>query len=523
VNEPESGRDPSLTHRTIGAGLWVLSGTGVQAALRLAVVSVMARLLGPPEFGLAAAAMVVIAFCQILLKSGIRPALVQRANLERRHVVTGFWLSILMGLGLAAGIGLCAGPLARHVFLIPELEPVLQVVAVLLPLQSVSTVAQSLLERELRFGVLVRMEVGSYLVGYAAIGIALAYTGFGVWALVAAYVGQELIFALVSLYVHPHPKVLAWDRDAAGELSRFGIGYAAAAFGNVAAIQGDAWVVGRWLGRESLGFYRYAYELTASVAGLLGQVLQQVMFPAMALVQGDPQRLTAAYRRGVGLISLLVLPATAALYVLAPELIRVILGPQWDAAVMPFRVLALALLVRTTYRVSDALARATGAVYRRAWRHWVHAAAVVGCAWVGQHAGLTGLTIGVAVGMTVNFLLMAQLAIQLTQLRWRDVAVSHLGALPSLLASWIVVGAVAEAARRLDLPAILVVALSLSALLPAIWIGVRWLPRWFLGPDGRDAIGMLLGYVDQRFPAALEHRWVRRLLPFPADSTEVGR
>ena len=59
---------------------------------------------------------------------------------------------------------------------------------------------------------------------------------------------------------------------------------------------------------------------------------------------------------------------------------------------------SLALLVRTTYRVSDALARATGAVYRRAWRHWVHAAAIMGFAWVGQHWGLAALSVGVAVG-----------------------------------------------------------------------------------------------------------------------------
>ena len=254
------------------------------------------------------------------------------------------------------------------------------------------------------------------------------------------------------------------------------------------------------------------------VAALLGQVLQQVLFPAMSKVQDDPRRLAGAYRRGVGMISLLVLPASAGLYMLAPELIELILGPQWASAVTPFRVLALALLVRTTYRVSDALARATGAVYRRAWRHWVHAAAVVGFAWVGQHADLGGVAVGVAMGMTVNFFLMAQLATQLSTVTWRDVAVSHLGALPSFLVSWVVVGLATSAARDAGLPAPAVVSLVLLALTATLWLGVRWMPRRFLGPDGVEAIGLLFEFAERRYPRLLENRVVRRLLPLPLDS-----
>src|SRR5215213_10088355 len=103
----------------------------------------------------------------------------------------------------------------------------------------------------------------------------------------------------------------------------------------------------------------------ANPAALFGEVVDKVLFPTMARVQDDPVRLRATYRRGITLIALVMLPTSAALYVLAPELIRVALGPKWSAVDTPFRIFALGMLFRTSYKMSDAAARATGNVYRR--------------------------------------------------------------------------------------------------------------------------------------------------------------
>ena len=78
-------------------------------------------------------------------------------------------------------------------------------------------------------------------------------------------------------------------------------------------------------------------------------------------------------------------------HVLRLSLIYAVLGPKWGDAALPFQVLAVGTLCRASYKVSDSLTRAVGAVYRRAWRQWIYAALVIGGAVAGQHWGIAGI------------------------------------------------------------------------------------------------------------------------------------
>src|SRR3989442_682732 len=128
----------------------------------------------------------------------------------------------------------------------------------------------------------------------------------------------------------------------------------------------------------------------AAPATLVGQVLDDVLFPAMAQIQSERQRVAVAYRRCVAGVALLTLPLSALALVLAPEIVRVLLGPRWADVTAPFRVLVLGTLFRTSYKISDSLTRALGAVYRRAWRQWSYAALVFGGGGGGTGAARTG-------------------------------------------------------------------------------------------------------------------------------------
>jgi PST family polysaccharide transporter len=308
------------------------------------------------------------------------------------------------------------------------------------------------------------------------------------------------------------------ERRAAREILYFGMGFSVARMGNWAAVNGDKWVVGRWLGQEALGFYKYAFELTGMIANLFAQVLDRVLFPTMAKVQSNPVRLATAYRRGVALIALVVLPASAMVIVLAPEFILGVLGEGWESVVGPFRVLAAVLLIRATYKMSDSMARATGAVYRRAWRQSIYAAAVIGFAWVGHHWGLTALSIGVGLGIFVNFLLMAQLSLSLAHLHWRDVVVAHLGAAPSFAIAFGSVYGLATIVRPFSFHPI--VAAALITLASGLVLGVilRLAPRLLLGPDGIGAIRMLLDFAETQAPGVTRSRLVTWLLPRVVES-----
>ena len=147
------------------------------------------------------------------------------------------------------------------------------------------------------------IEVFSFAIGYGAVGVVLAYLGFGVYALVIAQLAQTALKTLLLVAAQSHPKRPQLERRALADLLYFGGGFTAARIGNYIAGQVDNLIVGRWLGAEALGIYNRAYQLMTAPANFFGQVLDRVLFPAMVKIQDRSERLGMAYRRGVALIA----------------------------------------------------------------------------------------------------------------------------------------------------------------------------------------------------------------------------
>jgi O-antigen/teichoic acid export membrane protein len=492
---PESDRE--LTHRTISGLLWTGCGKVGHAGLTLLTLVVLARLLSPQEFGTVGAALVVVEFSSIFSRLGLGPAVVQRRDLEQRHLQAAFTGSLLLGLLMGAGIWWGA-PLAAAFFQNAQVEPVLKALAWTFPLMSLSAVAESLMFRELRFRWIANVDLATYALGYGLVAVFLALAGLGVWALVAAVMVQTTARSTILLYVRRPP--LAWwlEWGALKDMLHFGTGFTLAKVANQLALQGDNLVVGHWLGPAALGLYGRAYHLMSVPASVIGKVLDDVLFPTMARVQDEVERLGRAYRRGVAVIALVALPASIVSFVLAPELIQVALGPRWSEAVMPFRVLVIGTLFRTSYKLSDSLARSTGVVYRRARRQIVYAGLVIGGAYVGQHWGITGVSVGVLVALAANFLLMAQLSLEVCRLSWSTFWAAHT---PSFLLAGvcgIITWSVAASLREWSVGSlgILLVTCGVAAI---SGIGLMWrFPGRFLGPDGRWTAEALLAFAPRR-------------------------
>jgi PST family polysaccharide transporter len=488
---------PSMTNRTLSGLFWMAVATGANVVSLLLVVLVLARLLTPADFGLAAAALMVIGFSAIFSEFGIGPAVVQRPELRTAHLRSGFTLSLLLGVVLGAGLW-AAAPAVAGFFRLEQLTPLLRVLAVIFPLQSFGVVADSLLQRELRFRCLAVLEVVTVVAGYGAVGVTLAALGFGAWALVGAHLTQTLLKTVLMILARPHPAWPLLDRRACGELLYFGGGFTASRFSNYLAGQGEHLVIGRCLGAVALGVYGRAYQLMAAPAVLFGNVLDRVLFPAMVHVQDQPKRLAGAYRRGTALIALVICPLSAVLILVAPEVVLVLLGPGWQSVTPPLQILAVGMLFRTGCKISDALVRATGAVYRRTWRQTAYAAAVIVGAWVGQAWGLEGVAVAVLVTLALNFFLMAQLGLCLAEMSWRSFGSAHLPGLTLAALVAVPVAVTGAALRAWGCSHLVVLGGSLAAVLPCLLVVRRW-PGPFLGEDGKWMARKLRAFL---FPAA---------------------
>jgi PST family polysaccharide transporter len=480
-------RPRNLAKRSIAGAFWTSLAMGALAIAELVSLVVLARLLSPEDFGLFAAVLIFIRFSGVFGGLGVAPAIVQRPTLEESHLRVGFTLSILFSLSVAALVWATAPALA-HVLHLPEVTPFVRAASFVFVFQGIAMVAQASAQRKLRFRWLAAVDAGAFAVGFVIVGPILALLEFGTWALIAALLTQNALRMVVLLASQPHPKRPMLERRAAADLMYFGTGFTLAKTCNYLASQTDRLVVGRWMGTGSLGVYSLISQLMNTPSVIFGNVLDRVLFPTMALVQSEPARLARAYRTGAAACGLVMLPAGVVLAALAPEVVHIMLGRGWADGVVPLQILAAGMLFRTSNKLSDSVARATGSVYRRAWRQAVYCCAVAIGALIGQFWGLPGVAAGVVLALASNFLLMAQLSLSVTGLSWSRFTVAHLPGLAQASVTGTLAWLLAGRLRDLGVhPALVLAEVGLAAGVTGIILSAL-LPTLFLGADVQSAL-----------------------------------
>jgi PST family polysaccharide transporter len=445
------------------------------AGLQLAAVAVLARLLTPSDFGVVAAAGTIVGLTGIFVNLGVAPAIVQRRDLTQDHINTGFTMSVVMGIAFGAGFALAA-PWIAQFYRMPHLTEVLRVLSLVFPIASFGLVASALLSRDMRFKRIGIRNTISYLLGYGAVSISLALLGFGVWSLVFGQLFQTALQAIQNITTARQKLRFGWNGQARRDLLAYGVGHTLARIGNYIANQADNVIVGRVMGPAALGFYSRAYQFISMPANLFGTVTNLVLFPAMSAVQDDRKKLERAYRQSLAIIAMATLPVSGLLFVAAPEAVGVLLGDKWAAVIHPFQVLVLSLVFRTSYKMSDSLARASAAVLNRAWRQWFYAASVIAGALIGARYGLTEVAVGVSIAIILNFLMMLQLSIVLSGVSARTLFFIHVRHLVVAIITTLVAYGVISVARSMQLPEVVRLAASGSA------AGVTWLLIAFFVP-----------------------------------------
>jgi O-antigen/teichoic acid export membrane protein len=352
--------DANLTSKAASGLSWSALSTAALVVANLAFTATVSRLLAPTEFGVMAMANLVVLFGQYFARMGIASALVQKPELSDEEVRAASTAGVVIG---AACMGLVwvLAPAVGQLFDTPQVIPVLRGLGVSFVFVGWSMTGLGLLRRELRFRTLSVISVGSYVVGYIVIGIGLALLGAGVWSLVAATVSATLVQALWQFAVLRHPllPVLRWQpyRTVCGYGTRLSIAHLLDYLGGNL----DTLTVARIASTAVLGQYSRAYYLVFQPLGnYLSAALANVAFATLSRVQQDLARLRRAYLSVTSLGALLVFPLCAGMAVAAPELVTVVLGPQWELAdeLVPWFALAGGCHVATQLAQSLVEARA---------------------------------------------------------------------------------------------------------------------------------------------------------------------
>jgi O-antigen/teichoic acid export membrane protein len=335
----ESDAEPSLSQRIIAGGVWLTAAQIVRRLTGIAVLAVLARLLTPADFGLASLAFIVVGYVSLFSELGVNSALVQRSVLTDRHLDTAFWVTSGGGLLLALIASLLSVPVARLLGN-ERLAPLIVGALLVVPIGGVGQVADALLQRRLAFRAIAIIEWASTILS-AIFAIVLAFTGAGVWALVAQSVAAAFILAAGRLLAARWTPGFSFSRPAARDIMAFGgaalgvtvVGYLSRTVDNL--------VVGSKLGPTALGYYSMAYGLVLLPLVTIGGIVVRTATPALASMQTDRNRFSRAYLRTVRTLASATFPMALGLAAVAPELIATVYGPQWKPAVPVLQILAI--------------------------------------------------------------------------------------------------------------------------------------------------------------------------------------
>lgn len=356
------GRSPNerrdLGGRVAGGLRWkVVSQVSGQVS-RTVVGIILARLLTPEQFGLAAMALVFTGLTTIFTDLSLGAALVQRPRITERDRSTVFWTSLGAGFVVTV-IWVAISPLVAQFFSNSAVGPLFAATAVSALLYGFAGTQIALLTRELNFRSLELREIGATVIGGVG-AVALALAGAGAWSIV----GQNLFVAAASA-------ILVWrlstwrprfiySRESLRTLGSFGVKTLGARLLSYANLNGDNLLVGRFLGSVSLGVYSIAYNVMFLPATRIADPIQQVLFPAFSRMQHDHAALGRSWIRGTQLVAAVNAPAFLGMIVVAPDFVPVVLGQKWVAAVPVLQLLCLAGVFQSVQTLNWSVLQAVG-------------------------------------------------------------------------------------------------------------------------------------------------------------------
>ena len=331
--------EKNLKSSAVNGAIW----TGVEKFSRQAVQFVigiiLARVLSPDDFGVIGMLAIFIAIAQTFTDSGLSSALIQKKDRTEVDCSTIFFFSI--GVGVLFYLLLYAtAPLIADFYNMPILTDVTRVVALSIILSGMTAVQNARLTIDLRFRTLSLIAIISMVVT-GATGLALAYSGWGVWALVFQALAGQIVTSVCTWYCSRWMPKLEFSMTSFKQL--WGFGSKLLVSGLINTIYGNLYtlVIGKKFSSAEVGFYNRGNHFALLPAQTVQDMAIKVNFPILAKMQDDDERLLGAYKKLLTVPLYILYPVLVCMAVTAEPLVIVLIGEKWLPCVPIMQVLCI--------------------------------------------------------------------------------------------------------------------------------------------------------------------------------------
>lgn len=347
-----------LGQKVRSAYLWTFAGTFIKQGLTFGLSMLLARLLNPADYGLIGIVLVVISYLATFQDLGLGDAVIY-FNDDDSALPTYFSTTALMG-GLLTLATFLAAPWIADFYHQTELIPLIRVLSFSMLINGLRSVSQGLIRKRFLFRQLIVMET-VVAIASSLIAVIMAWRGFGVWSLVANLMISSVAQTAAILWVVRPTFTLRLDMEVLGRILRWGLPLTGSVLLWKVYDNADYLIIGRVLGPEALGLYTLAFRLATLVNEKISTIVLRVSFPQFAAtLKEQPEKAAAEWFSLTQKVALINFPVLALMSVLSEDLIRILLGEKWLAAVLPMRILCIVGAIKTLSSISSTMIDAIG-------------------------------------------------------------------------------------------------------------------------------------------------------------------
>lgn len=327
----------NLKQKTKSSLYWSLFNQFANQGMQFAIGIVLARLLSPDDYGVTALPIVFISIATLFVDCGFGNALVRKEKLREEDLSTAFYYSLIVGVVCYSALYF-SSPWIAEFYNVAILENVMHVTALTFLLSPLSTPQTVILQRKLDFKTPTKIAIAVKFIS-GVIGIIMAFSGYGVWALVWSQVISNFLSVLLNWWVVRWVPRTGWSKESFRYLWGYGnklmlSGLLDKIYQNIAPI-----FIGKYFSVGDLGYFNRAdgyaklpsHNITSSIRG--------VTFPVLSKLQHDDEALRQKYRKMIRVSAFVIFPIMFMLSALARPLIYVTITDKWEPCVLLLQLL----------------------------------------------------------------------------------------------------------------------------------------------------------------------------------------
>lgn len=319
--------DSNTKSKVVKGFKWSSAQSFITQALQFVISIIIARQLLPSDYGILGMLAIFIGISSTFLNSGFGSALIQKKEASQADFSTAFYFNVGMGIFLYLLLFFCA-PLIADFYAQPILVPVTRVYLLTLIINALNISQRARLSRRLDFKTSAVITIISLVIS-GIVGIWLAYSGYGVWALVWQGIASSLSYSAILWIKEQWLPSLVFSKESFNALFGFGCKILGSSLINSIYSNISTLIIGKAFHATDLGYFSRAQNFSALPGNTLTNIVIGVNYPVLSRYQDDNEQLLANYRVLMRVPVFILFPILFGMAILAHPMIEVLIGSKW--------------------------------------------------------------------------------------------------------------------------------------------------------------------------------------------------